>query len=258
MRGRAGGRRRGAGGGAAGLLAAAAAGLLGAGGAARGAAGAAGAAMGGGGTAREYYRRDGVRIQHDPYAPGVAARYGREGETDPEGFDPYRDSVGPGIYGGRVQRDAAGRVVEGRQYQSHNPRPGPVYAGGGYTPMASAVQAGPAAVAALLDRDPALLEDVATGGARPLHLCGMSPAGQRSAALLAARGADVGALDSYGYTPLFRMASNNLAEGAEALLRAGADPGFRSARGETATSIARASSATGVLAVLQRHARGEL
>merc|ERR1719380_212136 len=128
--------------------------------------------MGGGGTAREYYRRDGVRIQHDPYAPGVAARYGREGETDPEGFDPYRDSVGPGIYGGRVQRDAAG--------------------------------------------------------------------------------ADVGALDSYGYTPLFRMASNNLAEGAEALLRAGADPGFRSARGETATSIARASSATGVLAVLQR------
>ena len=86
----------------------------------------------------------------------------------------------------------------------------------------------------------------------------MSPAGQRSAALLAARGADVGALDSYGYTPLFRMASNNLAEGAEALLRAGADPGFRSARGETATSIARASSAMGVLAVLQRHARGEL
>ena len=68
----------------------------------------------------------------------------------------------------------------------------------------------------------------------------------------------MGALDSYGYTPLFRMASNNLAEGAEALLRAGADPGFRSARGETATSIARASSATGVLAVLQRHARGEL
>jgi hypothetical protein len=35
---------------------------------------------------------------------------------------------------GRVVRDAeTGEVVIGRQYQDHNPRPGPVYAGGGYT-----------------------------------------------------------------------------------------------------------------------------
>ena len=36
-----------------------------------------------------HYRRDGVRIQHDPYAPGMAEKYGRPGETDDEGFDPY-------------------------------------------------------------------------------------------------------------------------------------------------------------------------
>lgn len=35
------------------------------------------------------------------------------------------------------------------------------------------------------------------------------------------------AVDTYGYRPLHRMASNNLAIGAEALLRAGADPQVR-------------------------------
>ena len=44
----------------------------------------------------ERYRKDGVRIQHDTYAPGMAEKYGREGETDNEGFDPYADTVGPG------------------------------------------------------------------------------------------------------------------------------------------------------------------
>ena len=51
-----------------------------------------------------------------------------------EGFDPYADTVGPGIYGGVVKRDVEGRVVKGAQFQGHNSRPGPVYAGGGYTP----------------------------------------------------------------------------------------------------------------------------
>ena len=52
-----------------------------------------------------------------------------------EGFDPYADTVGPGIYGGVVKRDAEGGVVKGAQFQGHNSRPGPVYAGGGYTPV---------------------------------------------------------------------------------------------------------------------------
>ena len=59
----------------------------------------------------EYYRRDGVRITHDPYAAGVAAKYGSLGNTDPEGFDPYADAVGPGIYGGTVLHNADGRCV---------------------------------------------------------------------------------------------------------------------------------------------------
>ena len=38
-----------------------------------------------------------------------------------QGFDPYADSVGPGIYGGVVRRDAEGELVIGEQYQgNHN------------------------------------------------------------------------------------------------------------------------------------------
>merc|ERR1712032_225229 len=44
----------------------------------------------------EHYRADGVRITHDPYAPGMAEKYGMPGKTDQEGFDPYKDTVGPG------------------------------------------------------------------------------------------------------------------------------------------------------------------
>ena len=56
------------------------------------------------------------------------------------GFDPYADSVGPGIYGGIVKRDADGQIEIGAQYQNHNKRPGPVYAGGGYTPINTALK----------------------------------------------------------------------------------------------------------------------
>ena len=137
-----------------------------------------------------YYRKDGVRITHDPHAPGMSEKYGRPGETDAEGFDPYADSVGPGIYGGIVKRDGSGQIVVGRQYQNHNPRPGPVYAGGGYTPVTQALRS-PAQLAQLLDRFPDLVNDVSTGGAQPLHNCGMSAANQEQAALLISRGADI-------------------------------------------------------------------
>merc|ERR1719271_27151 len=172
--------------------------------------------------------------------------------TDEEGFDPYRDTVGPGIYGGVVKRGAAGRVVEGRQYQGHNPRPGPVYAGGGYTPMSQAL-GDDAAVAKLLDKYPALVNDVSTGGAQPLHMCGMGRGNEGSTGLLIRRGADVEALDTYGMTPLQRMATNNLAVGAAALLRAGADPDARGGARETPLALAKASGATGVEQVLRRY-----
>ena len=66
-------------------------------------------------TNADYYRHDGVRITHDPFSPGMAEKYGLPGQTDQEGFDPYADSVGAGIYGGIVKRDADGEIVIGRQ-----------------------------------------------------------------------------------------------------------------------------------------------
>ena len=62
-------------------------------------------------------RNDGLKINYDPYSPDMVAKYGAPGETDSEGFDPYSDTVGPGIYGGRVKRNEHGEVIMGRQYQ---------------------------------------------------------------------------------------------------------------------------------------------
>jgi len=200
----------------------------------------------------DLYRKDGVRITHDPLAPGMAEKYGRPGKTDNQGFDPYQDTVGPGIYGGIVKRDADGRPVVGRQYQNHNPHPGPVYADGGYTPINAALGDN-ALVTKLLGRFPDLVNDISTGGAQPLHMCGMSAANQQSTAVIIARGGDIEALDTYGMTPLHRMASNNLAIGAAALLAAGADPTFRGTVGQTPLEMARASAARDVIKALEKH-----
>jgi hypothetical protein len=202
---------------------------------------------------REHYRKDGVRIQHDPFSPELAAKYGMPGETDDEGFNQYADTVGPGIYGGIVKRDEEGRVVIGKQYQNHNSRPGPVYAGGGYTPTIKLLHSNnPTSLTDWLILHPELANEVTTGGASPLHMCGMSRTSQLSTHVLLAHGADKEAVDTYGYRPLHRMASNNLAVGALALLEAGADPAALSDTGETAMQIARSSRALDVVAVLMR------
>ncbi|GMI38852.1 hypothetical protein TeGR_g11900 [Tetraparma gracilis] len=201
----------------------------------------------------DLFRADGVRITHDPYHPAMVEKYGMPGNTDNEGFDPYADSVGAGIYGGIVKRDASGNVVIGRQYQNHNPEPGPVYAGGGYTPMSEALQSIDK-TRALLDKFPELANEITTGGATPLHMCGMSQRNQHSTGLLIERGGKIEARDTYGFTPLHRMASNNLAAGATALLAAGADALAKTASGETAMSIAQSSRARDVIRLLMRHA----
>ena len=150
----------------------------------------------------------------------------------------------------------------GFRYQGHNPRPGPVYSGGGYTPMSQAIasfraeRAGGAEEAAtalgqLLGAHPDLVNDVSTGGALPLHTCGMSRENQHATTFLISRGADVEALDTYGYTPLHRMASNNLDVGAASLLAAGADPTHGD--GDTPAQIAAHSAAGKVAAVLKKH-----
>jgi hypothetical protein len=211
-----------------------------------------------------HYRHDGVRIQHDPYSPGMAEKYGTPGNTDDEGFDPYADSVGAGIYGGRVKRDASnGAVVIGAQYQNHNTRPGPVYAGGGYTPVSAAIasfakelRSGEAdsedttTLGKLLHAFPDLVNDVSTGGATPLHTCGMSQTNQLATEFIIEKGGDIEALDTYGYTPLDRMASNNLAVGARALIAAGADPRSAHGQSEGPRRIARSSEARDVLRAL--------
>jgi ankyrin repeat protein len=169
-------------------------------------------------TSKDLYRADGVRIGYNPYSPEMLEKYGSPGETDSEGFNPYADSVGAGIYGGRVKRDEKGDIIIGEQYQNHNTNPGPIYAGGGYTPMINALRLGEAEVGKLLAKFPDLVNEVSTGGATPLHMCGMSSQNQKVTAFLIQKGADIEAIDTYGFKPLHRMASNNLAIGAEALL----------------------------------------
>eukprot|EP00730_Choanoeca_flexa_P015388 TRINITY_DN7055_c0_g1_i5.p1 TRINITY_DN7055_c0_g1~~TRINITY_DN7055_c0_g1_i5.p1 ORF type:complete len:135 (+),score=16.15 TRINITY_DN7055_c0_g1_i5:107-511(+) len=109
--------------------------------------------------------------------------------NDPDGFNPYADTVGAGIYSGNVKKDADGKVIWGKQYQDHNKNPGPVYAGTGYTDMAKAIHTGnPEVVKALLTKDPSLANEIATGGATPLHTCGMSRKGQMVTATLSTCG----------------------------------------------------------------------
>lgn len=124
--------------------------------------------------------------------------------------------------------------------------------------MAKAIQAGPDTVQKLITDFPALVNDISTGGATPLHSCGMSRQGELSTQILIDAGANIGALDTYGYTPLHRMASNNLAIGFEALLKAGADMHQVTEKpyaGSSPLEIAQQSHATAVLAVARRYQR---
>jgi len=203
--------------------------------------------------AKEYYRADGVRIDFDPYAPGIAEKYGLPGNTDSDGFDPYADTVGPGIYGGSVKRNEKGEIVIGQQYQNHNHRPGPVYDGGGYSLMSRAIHAGEEKVRELLIDFPMLKDEISTGGARPLHVCGMSRKGQLATQALIDVGADLHALDTYNYNALHRMASNNLEIGGEALVKAGLDPNYVPPGADSSPmDIARRSRAIQFLMAMQR------
>jgi len=185
-----------------------------------------------------------------------------------EGLDAESDSVGPGIYGGKVERDAHGEIVTGQQFEEHNPLPGPVYAGGGYTELSAAIRTSADAVRAVLATQPTSALEISTGGATPLHVCGMSPRGQQSTALLAEARALLGhavrvdAVDTWGYTALQRHATNNCADGALALLEAGADhmrPSGLEGTGQSARALARRLRAYAVLKVFQQWelARGQ-
>lgn len=108
---------------------------------------------------------------------------------------------------------------------------------------------GPDAVAALLEAgaDPdAVAGDLSV---RPLH----SAAAARDAdaiRLLLEAGADPDATQAGGFTALHAAAQHDDAASASLLLRHGADPAVRNDEGADAVALARAATATGVLALL--------
>lgn len=165
------------------------------------------------------------------------------------------DVVGAGVYGGVVKRNGSGAILIGDEWPednrappAHNPRhsTGPYLdfskytpKSRGYTKIAQVIQSGDA------DRLEALLQSaggeeqsrklanlVMTGGARPLHMCGMGRGKDRSELIkiLIAHGADVNAKDNYEMTPMERLSSNQVT-GNQVLRAAGGKVGRQLPRG---------------------------
>lgn len=158
------------------------------------------------------------------------------------------DVVGSGVYGGMVKRDKHGTIVVGDEWPENNlapPAHNPVHSTGpfldydkfttknrGYSAIAHAIMSGDAAtLGAMLesagaDDATALANLVMTGGARPLHMCGMSRGGDASGLIeiLIRYGAEVNAKDNYELTPWDRLQSN-MVVGRLVLERNGGKPG---------------------------------
>ena len=165
------------------------------------------------------------------------------------------DVVGAGVYGGVVARDADGVVRIGDEWPENNRAPpahNPVHSTGpyldfskltpknrGYTHIAHLIMDGrPGKLAALFEglsseaERSRLSNLVMTGGARPLHMCGMGRGGDTTELIdiLIANGADVNAKDNYELTPVDRLASNRVG-GNHLLQRHGAKAGHQLPKG---------------------------
>jgi hypothetical protein len=154
------------------------------------------------------------------------------------GWNLPMDVVGAGVYGGIVKRDEDGRVIIGDEWPEDNlspPAHNPVHPRGpyldfsqltsanrGYTHIARILQnsrgSGASELERLFQRVPEadrkkLANLVMAGGARPLHMCGMGRGGDTSELIkvFLKYGAEVNAKDNYEYTPMDRLASNNVA-----------------------------------------------
>ena len=69
---------------------------------------------------------------------------------------------------------ATAAVLMGKQFQGHNPRPGPMYAGGGYSLTVDQLKEHEHTLRIWLTKYPDLANEISTGGAQPLHMCGMA------------------------------------------------------------------------------------
>ena len=147
------------------------------------------------------------------------------------------DVVGAGVYGGVVKRDKSGRIEIGDEWPENNfspPAHNPVHSTGpfldysmftkqnrGYSGIAHLIMNGDVGKLEQLfeslteDERPKLANLVMTGGARPLHMTGMSRGGDSSDMIkvLVKNGADVNSKDNYELTPIDRLASNAVAGG---------------------------------------------
>jgi hypothetical protein len=171
------------------------------------------------------------------------------------GWNLPMDVVGAGVYGGIAKRDSSGRIIEGDEWPENNRAPpahNPVHSRGpyldfsqltpenrGYSQIATVIMSGQAGRLEDLLQSVSDVEQrrrlanlVMAGGARPLHMCGMSRGGDASdlIQLLVAAGADVNAKDNYEYTPMDRLSSNSV-RGNQLLRRHGAVPGRQLPRG---------------------------
>lgn len=173
------------------------------------------------------------------------------------GWNLPMDVVGAGVYGGIVKRDESGKVIIGDEWPENNqcpPAHNPVHSKGpyldyskfnsqnrGYTKIALVIMSGSAS--ALEDifqkteesERSKLANLVMAGGARPLHMCGMSRGGDASDMIkvLINYGADVNAKDNYDMTPVDRLASNSVS-GNQLLKSQGAVSGRQLPRGAPA------------------------
>lgn len=146
------------------------------------------------------------------------------------GWNPLFDSIGAGVYGGIVARDDSGKILIGDEWPNNNQGGGsahnPVHSKGpyldwskystsnrGFTEIFGAIKADNIskveelfkAIDAKSDKEK-LANLVMTGGARPLHICGMISNEKTLDIMkvLIKNGADVNAKDNYEWTPMNR------------------------------------------------------
>ena len=69
--------------------------------------------------------------------------------------------------------------------------------------MSNALRLGEKAIKPLLEKYPDLVNEISTGGATPLHMCGMGRDNQKSTSYIIKMGGNIEAIDTYRYNCIF-------------------------------------------------------